>query len=71
MGRQSERVTTAYFSPWYCGKFFEEYAEIIAAAAIAAHSLIPLALHPCKQRDSMFHQHPLTPILCCKIKVSI
>jgi hypothetical protein len=48
MERQSERVTTAYFSPWYGGRFFEEYAAINAEDANAAHNFNPLALHPYK-----------------------
>lgn len=72
MERQSERVTTAYFSPWYCGKFLEVYAEIIPAAAIAAHSLIPLALHPCNNNvhDSMFQHKTRSSLalLCCVLQ---
>lgn len=49
MERQSERVTTAYFSPWYGVGFFEEYAAISPDAANAAHSFKPLALHPYKK----------------------
>lgn len=48
MERQSMRVTTAYFSHWSPGNFFEEWAAIKPAAAKSPNSLISLDSHSCK-----------------------
>ncbi|KAF7818802.1 uncharacterized protein G2W53_024257 [Senna tora] len=53
--RQSISVTTPYFSLWSSGRCLEVHEALIAAAASAPQSLIPLDLHPCTMHNHDFN----------------